>query len=291
MPQATRSGIKSTAIQSPTDDEKNHTTVLRQLKECVEIGQRLRGDDGDSFVRVKELVNAGIIRLVGGVVQPPTAGSGGGGGSTSPLTTKGDLWGYSSVDARVPVGTNGQVLTADSAETLGLKWATPSASGAGVAATTTVAGSAATSMTLTGLDLATDKSYMIDLSVLNATSTDTDLDMFMNADTTRTNYDHQLFIGDGGTPFTVRANTPRIMALGPAVGVLSTIRVFLSLQADGGVAAVVKGGRWRSGTGMVIWDTAWRWRTTGTNVTSITFTSVTANAIDVNSFARAYRCA
>src|SRR5215211_547971 len=29
------------------------------------------------------------------------------GGATSPLTTKGDLWGFSTVDARVPVGTNG----------------------------------------------------------------------------------------------------------------------------------------------------------------------------------------
>jgi hypothetical protein len=46
-------------------------------------------------------------------------------GSVSPLTTKGDLYGFSTVDARVPVGTNGQVLTADSTQALGLKWATP----------------------------------------------------------------------------------------------------------------------------------------------------------------------
>ena len=44
-------------------------------------------------------------------------------GTTSPLTTKGDVWGYSSTDARIPVGTNGQVLTADSTQTLGVKWA------------------------------------------------------------------------------------------------------------------------------------------------------------------------
>ncbi len=41
---------------------------------------------------------------------------------TAPLTTKGDLFGFSTVNARIPVGTNGQVLLADSTQTLGLKW-------------------------------------------------------------------------------------------------------------------------------------------------------------------------
>jgi len=48
-------------------------------------------------------------------------------GSVSPLTTKGDLYGFSTLDARIPIGTNNQVLTADSAQALGLKWATPTA--------------------------------------------------------------------------------------------------------------------------------------------------------------------
>lgn len=52
-------------------------------------------------------------------------------GGASPLTTKGDIYTYSTADARLPVGTNGQVLTADSAEATGLKWTTPSAGGAG----------------------------------------------------------------------------------------------------------------------------------------------------------------
>ncbi len=51
-----------------------------------------------------------------------------GGGFTSPLTTKGDVHGFSTVDARIPVGSNNQVLTADSTQALGLKWATPAAS-------------------------------------------------------------------------------------------------------------------------------------------------------------------
>ena len=47
----------------------------------------------------------------------------------TPLTTKGDLLGFSTLDARIPIGTNGHILTADSTESLGLKWAAPSAGG------------------------------------------------------------------------------------------------------------------------------------------------------------------
>lgn len=46
-------------------------------------------------------------------------------GSSSPLTTKGDIWGYSTVDARIPVGTDDYVLTADSSAALGVSWQAP----------------------------------------------------------------------------------------------------------------------------------------------------------------------
>ena len=42
------------------------------------------------------------------------------------LTTKGDTHGFSSTNARIPIGDDDQVLTADSSEALGLKWATAS---------------------------------------------------------------------------------------------------------------------------------------------------------------------
>ena len=45
------------------------------------------------------------------------------GGGALPVTTKGDLLGYTSAPARVPVGTDGQVLTADSSSAAGVKWA------------------------------------------------------------------------------------------------------------------------------------------------------------------------
>jgi hypothetical protein len=42
--------------------------------------------------------------------------------SSSPLTTKGDLYTFSTVDARLPVGTDGQILTANSSVAEGLSW-------------------------------------------------------------------------------------------------------------------------------------------------------------------------
>lgn len=48
---------------------------------------------------------------------------GGGSGGASPLTTKGDVYTYSTADARLGVGSNGQTFIADSAATTGNKWA------------------------------------------------------------------------------------------------------------------------------------------------------------------------
>ena len=60
-------------------------------------------------------------------------------GATSPLTTKGDLWGFSTVDARFPVGADGQVVTADSTQALGVKWAASGGGGGGTPATNAAA--------------------------------------------------------------------------------------------------------------------------------------------------------
>ena len=66
--------IKTTAIRAVTEDTKTHTIALKQLKETTELALRLRGDPLDSFVRVRELVDAGVVRLVdGNVVAANTA--------------------------------------------------------------------------------------------------------------------------------------------------------------------------------------------------------------------------
>ena len=91
----------------------------------------------------------------------------------TPLTTKGDLFTFTTVDARIGVGANGTVLTADSAEATGLKWATPAGGGkvlqvvnATTTTETTIASTSYTDTTLTATITPTSATSKI-LVILN----------------------------------------------------------------------------------------------------------------------------
>lgn len=102
--------------------------------------------------RVKTLENYNTLNPKGRVDQRFHGGG-------TPLTTKGDIFGFSTASARIPVGTNNQVLTADSTKTLGVKWATPTTG------TVTSIASADGSITVTNptttVDLAVAKSPIL----------------------------------------------------------------------------------------------------------------------------------
>lgn len=68
-------------------------------------------------------------------------GGGSGGGTASPLTTKGDIYTYDTGNARLPVGGDGGLLTADSTQATGIGWATLSTSDADLFDVTNVSGS------------------------------------------------------------------------------------------------------------------------------------------------------
>lgn len=106
-------------------------------------------------------------------------------GSVSPLTTKGDLYGYSTLDARIPIGTNNQVLTADSAQALGLKWATAAAGGGMTLISTTALSGASTAVTTIP---STYKNLIVHVVDHTQVTTQGDFSMAVNGAATSNNY-------------------------------------------------------------------------------------------------------
>ena len=102
-----------TAIDTTTKNLNPETTLgdIAYLSSTANVKTRLElGTPGQ------------VLKVNSGATAPEWATT----ADQTPLTTKGDLFGFDTADARIPIGANNTVLTADSTETLGLKWATPS---------------------------------------------------------------------------------------------------------------------------------------------------------------------
>ena len=102
-----QAGSRGSYVRPHTGDgtltERGRTMTLSAANGIFASGNLYVTGAGNSWIRI-------------------TGGAGGGGGLTSPLTTKGDLWGYDTDNARLPVGSDGQVLIADAGAALGVKW-------------------------------------------------------------------------------------------------------------------------------------------------------------------------
>ena len=114
-------------------------------------------------------------------------------GAASPLTTKGDLYTFSTSDARLAVGTNTHVLTADSTQPTGIKWAAAAGGSSGLTKITSASFSAVSTVNIDSIFSATYKRYMVVLSLSASSSATLNL-RYRKSGTTATSAD---FYGSG----------------------------------------------------------------------------------------------
>ena len=154
-------------VPTSTDLVKDGATAIEALGDSIDASLLdLKGGTSGQVLAKNSNTDMDFVWVTdaAGDITGVTAGTGISGGGTSGTVTvtnsmataidaKGDLVAGTAADtfARVAVGTNGQVLTADSSEATGLKWAA-AASGGGLTLlqTLSLSGTSTTSSTLSG---------------------------------------------------------------------------------------------------------------------------------------------
>lgn len=152
-------------------------------------------------------------------------------------------------------------------------------------ATATVTGSAATSLSVSGLDLAADGHYIMLLNVKNATGSSMSVSMFLNADTTATNYYTQFFGASGSGASAARNNNAVIFSV--AANERASVKIDASRDLDGYPRVIAYVNRYISSALELTINATIRNNTA--NVTSLAFTSSVANSLAVGTYVQIYK--
>jgi len=149
----------------------------------------------------------------------------------------------------------------------------------------TVSGAAATSLSINGLALDSDETYVVQMGAKNATASVATLSLTYNADTTAANY----FTSVTSNGASTQSNNANLSSLYGTTASEMLINLTISrpvsrVTANGTVALVSN-----SGTNIRAQGIAHQWTTTATNVTGLTITSSVANALDIGTYIRVWR--
>lgn len=155
-------------------------------------------------------------------------------------------------------------------------------------ASATVAGSAATSLSLTGLDLAADGKYVMQFSFKNASGASTAyISLVYNSDSTAANYfAHATAFGTSGAPSNSTNSTGRFC--GMAASEYADGESIIQRRRDGKPVAMSKSVCCSASAFTTMQDFSTLWNNTA-NVTTLDIVCNVANALDVGSFVKLWK--
>lgn len=210
------------------------------------------------------------------------------------VTTLGDLLGFSTVPARIAVGTDGQVLTADSGDPLGVAWADATGgSGGGAAAILDLVEShdfaaPATSFTFSGLDGDTHELYFLVFRFIKGVAAATNIDLRPNGVITNQEM-RAAYYGTAGAG-TLTATAFRLSANGSAViGWADVGHAWIDAKTGTNRTGRVNYAQAGPTTDIYELDAALVWDEKVTNITSFDVVCDQANGIGAGSYVRLYK--